>query len=282
MLRLGYPAQNLTIPASTNRTLRLANLGNAEKVRALVWENLLGLETILQWNAEHGVNLFRIGQSLIPFASLPAFPYDWEAEHGDDLRGIGKLARSLDIRLSMHPGQFIQPGSLRPEVSERSLAELRYVARVFDLIGSPDSVIVLHMGGAYEDRAASTVRFVEAMRSETGVLRYLALENDERVWAVPEIVATASALGVPAITDAFHHRLNPGGLTLREALDLSLPTWKGRGVRPKVHLSSQDPDKQAGAHAYSVDLRDWRTLLDALKGRETDVMVEAKGKELAL
>jgi UV DNA damage endonuclease len=102
VIRLGYPAQNLTIPASTNRTLQLANLGDAEKVRALVWENLLGLETILRWNAEHGINLFRMGQSLIPFASHPAFPYDWEAEHGDDLRGIGELARSLGIRLSMH------------------------------------------------------------------------------------------------------------------------------------------------------------------------------------
>jgi UV DNA damage endonuclease len=282
VIRLGYPAQNLTIPASTNRTLRLANLDDAEKVRALVFENLLGLETILRWNAEHGVNLFRIGQSLIPFASHPAFPYDWEAEHGDDLRGIGELARSLGIRLSMHPGQFIQPGSLRPEVSERSLAELRYVTRVFDLIGSFDSVIVLHMGGAYEDRAASTVRFVEAMRSKTGILRYLTLENDERVWPVVEIVQTARSLGVPAIADAFHHGLNPGGLTLREALDLSLPTWKVRTARPKVHLSSQDSHKQAGAHAYSVDLGDWYALLDALGGREADVMVEAKGKEEAL
>jgi UV DNA damage endonuclease len=282
VIRLGYPTQNLTIPASTNRTLRLANLGDAEKVRALVWENLLGLETILRWNAEHGVNLFRIGQSLIPFASHPAFPYDWEDEHGDDLREIGKLARSLDIRLSMHPGQFIQPGSLRPEVSERSLAELRYVARVFDLIGSSDSVIVLHMGGAYEDRTTSTARYVETMRSETGVLRYLVLENDERLWTVADIVQTARSLSVPAITDAFHHGLNPGGLALREALDLSLPTWAMRDARPKIHLSSQDPEKQAGAHAIGVDLEDWHALLAALDGREADVMIEAKGKEQAL
>jgi UV DNA damage endonuclease len=282
VIRLGYPTQNLTIPASTNRTLRLANLGGAEKVRTLVWGNFLGLEMVLRWNAEHGVNLFRIGQSLIPFASHPSFPYDWETEHGDDLREIGELARSLDIRLSMHPGQFIQPGSLRPEVSERSLAELRYVARVFDLIGSTDSVIVLHMGGTYEDRTASTARFVETMRPQTDVLRYLALENDERVWPVLDIVQTACSLGVPAITDALHHNLNSGGLTLKEALDLSLPTWKGRGVRPKVHLSSQDPEKQAGAHAYSVDLGDWYALLAALDGREADIMVEAKGKEQAL
>ena len=282
MIRLGYPTQNLTIPASTNRTLRLANLGDAERVRALVWENLLGLESILRWNADHSVKLFRIGQSLIPFASHPAFPYDWEAEHGDDLRAIGALARSLGIRLSMHPGQFIQPGSLKPGVSERSLVELLYVARVFDLIGSPDSVIVLHMGGAHQDRVATTARFVETLRSETDVLRYLALENDERVWPVSDIVQTASSLGVPAITDAFHHHLNPGGLTLREALDLSLPTWETRDMRPKIHLSSQDTGKQAGAHAYSVEHTDWHALLVALDGRETDIMVEAKGKEQAL
>jgi UV DNA damage endonuclease len=282
VIRLGYPTQNLTIPATTNRTLRLANLSDVQKVRALVRENIAGLLKILRWNARHGVGLFRIGQSLIPFASHPAFPYDWEHEHGDELREAGVLAGALGIRLSMHPGQFIQPGSPKPEVSERSLDELRYVARVFDLLGGPDPVIVLHMGGAYEDKSTTAARFVETMRPETALLRHLALENDERTWGVPEIVATASALGVPAITDAFHHDLNPGGVTLEEALDLSLPTWKGRGLRPKVHLSSQDPDKQAGAHAYSVNIGDWYALLAALCGREADVMVEAKGKEHAL
>jgi UV DNA damage endonuclease len=77
-------------------------------------------------------------------------------------------------------------------------------------------------------------------------------------------------------------QLNPGGLTLKEALDLSLPTWTPRGVRPKLHLSSQDPAKQAGAHAYSVDSRDWQALLGVIGSREADVMVEAKGKEHAL
>jgi UV DNA damage endonuclease len=137
------------------------------------------------------------------------------------------------------------------------------------------------MGGAYADKSASAARFVEVMRSEAEILRYLTLENDERIWTVAEVVGTADALGIPAITDAFHHNLNPGGLTLEEALDLSLPTWEPRGVRPKLHLSSQDPAKQAGAHAYSVDSRDWEALLAALTGREADVMVEAKGKEHA-
>jgi UV DNA damage endonuclease len=223
-----------------------------------------------------------MGQNLIPFASHPAFPYDWETEHGEPLRDAGELARDLDIRLSMHPGQYVNPGSLKPDVVERSLAELRYVARVFDLLGNPDGVVVLHMGGAYADKLGSAARFVEVMQSEAQLLRYLALENDERIWTVAEVVRTADALGISAITDAFHHDLNPGGLTLKEALDLSLPAWATRGVRPKLHLSSQDPAKQAGAHAYSVESRDWQALFDAIGGREADIMVEAKGKEYAL
>jgi UV DNA damage endonuclease len=282
VIRLGYPTQNLTIPASTNRTLRLAGLDNKEKIRGLVRENIADLRTILRWNAEHGIGLFRMGQNLIPFASHPAFPYDWMAEHGDDLREVGELARDLDVRLSMHPGQYINPGSPRPEVVGRSLTELYYVSRVFDLLGNADSVAVLHMGGAYEDKSSSAARFVRAMSSEERILRYLALENDERIWTVAEVVSTARALGIPAIMDTLHHALNPGVLKPREALDLSLPTWETRGVRPKLHLSSQDPEKRAGAHAYSVEADDWGTLVEAVDGREVDVMVEAKGKEYAL
>ena len=282
MIQLGYPTQNLTLQASTNRTLRLASLVDVEKVKGLVRENIADLKRILRWNAEHGVGLFRMGQNLIPFASHPAFPYEWETEHGETLREAGELARDLGIRLSMHPGQYINPGSPKPDVVQRSLTELRYVARVFDFLGSSDSVAVLHMGGAHADKQGSAARFIEVMRSEARILHYLALENDERVWTVAEVTRTANDLGIPAITDAFHHDLNPGGLTLKEALDLSLPTWAPRGVRPKLHLSSQDPAKQAGAHAYSVDSRDWQALLGVIGGRDVDVMVEAKGKECAL
>jgi UV DNA damage endonuclease len=182
----------------------------------------------------------------------------------------------------MHPGQYIQPASPRPEVAGRGLKELRYVAKVFDILGTGDATAVLHMGGAYGDRRGTMSRFVEAMRPHTELLRYLALENDERVWTVSEVVETGTALGVAAITDSLHHALNPGDLSLREALDLSMPTWEARTARPKLHISSQDPEKRPGAHAYSVEAGDWEMLFSALDGREADVMVEAKGKEQAL
>jgi UV DNA damage endonuclease len=53
-------------------------------------------------------------------------------------------------------------------------------------------------------------------------------------------------------------------------------------VQGRRGATGQDPVKQAGAHAYSVDGSDWRPLLGALEGRDADVMVEAKGNEYAL
>ena len=277
MIRRGYPCETLTLGATTNRTLRLAHL-TEERVREKAAENLRDLERILRFNADHGFALFRIGQHLIPFASHPLFPYDWEGAYEEELARLGALARAFGQRLSMHPGQYVNPGSPDPEVVERSLAELRYSARLLSLLGAEDGVLVLHLGGAYGEKGKALRRFVENLRGEEEVLRYLALENDERLWNVEEVLKAAEALGVPVVVDTLHHALNPGRLPLEEALRLAFPTWRGR---PKVHLASQDPKKRPGAHAFRVTREDWERLLSALPG-PADVMVEAKGKEQGL
>lgn len=277
MITLGYPCENLTLKASTNHTLRLASL-EEERVRAKVRENLHDLRRILLWNAKAGFRLFRIGQHLIPFASHPRFPYDWTKVHGDELAQLGQLAQSLGQRLSLHPGQYVNPGSPDPQVVARSLAELRYSAHLLELLQAQEGVVVVHLGGVYGDREATLRRFVENLRGEGQVLRFLALENDERLWTPEEALKAAEALGVRVVVDNLHHRLNPGRLSLREALALAFATWDRL---PKVHLSSQDPSKRPGAHAYRVEEEDWEALLDALPG-PTQVMVEAKGKEQGL
>ncbi|MCS7038046.1 MAG: UV DNA damage repair endonuclease UvsE [Caldilineales bacterium] len=279
-MRLGYPCENLTLPASTNHTLRLASL-EPERIRQRVADNLRDMARILTWNAEHGIGLFRVGQHLIPFASHPDFPYDWEAEHGEALAELGRLARRTGQRLSMHPGQYVHPGSPDPQVVARSLAELRYSARLLRRLQADDGVLILHLGGVYGDRAAARRRFVEALRGETEILAFLALEHDERLWAFPDVLDTAAVLGVPVVVDTLHHALHPGGVSLAQALDLAFPTWRGRG-RPKVHLSSQDETKQPGAHAFAIRPEDAQTLLAALPSSEVDIMVEAKGKERAV
>jgi UV DNA damage endonuclease len=281
-MRVGYACQNLSIQETTNRTLRLANLGDADKVRGIVEANLAGLRRIVEWNASEGIGLFRIGQSLIPFASHPAFPYDWQIAHRENLADIGNLATVHGIRLSMHPGQYIQPGSPNPDVVRASIAELEFCTALFTALGTADPVVVLHVGGAYGEPDVTAARYVETLSAHPEILSVLALENDERIWTVEQVVPIGRALGVPAIVDTLHHRLNPGSLTLHEAFASALPTWDAVGRRPKVHISSQDPVKQAGAHAYGIDPADWQELIGALSGADVDVMIEAKGKDKAL
>lgn len=279
MIRLGYPCQNLVIPASTSHTLRLAGVSNKARVYPIVEKNLENLEIILRWNARRDIRVFRIGSSLVPFASHPAFPYDWGVEHADRFRQLREIVRDLGLRISMHPGQYVNPASPDPGVVEASLAELRYSARVLSLLDARDGVLILHLGGAYGHKASASRRFIEALRGEPEILRFQALENDERIWTVQEAIPPAESLGVPVIVDTLHHRLHPGDLTLRAALDLAFRTWR---VRPKVHLSSQAPDKAAGAHHDYIFPEDWRDLVRALDGRGADVMIEAKQKDRAL
>lgn len=276
-MQFGYASQNLTLGVTTGHTLRLSNVPDAARLHSVIEANLDALHTILCWNAEHGIGLFRMSQQLIPFASHPSFPYDWEAEHGPRLRELGTLAAALGVRLSMHPGQFIQPGSPNPDVAERSVAELRYVARLLSHLRASDCV--LHLGGVHGDKTSAAERFVAALEGAAEVLKFLVLENDERLWPVEDVLVPARRLGVPVVVDTLHHALNPGRLTLGDALDAALPTWTRR---PKVHLSSQDLTKQAGAHAWGVTDQDYSALRRAVGDRSVDVMVEAKGKEMAV
>ncbi len=277
--RVGYPCQNLTLGASTNHTLRLQNLQRAGRLQEVVRRNLEDLERILKWNAARGLLLFRIGQHVVPFASHPRFGFDWEGEWGEHLRHLGALARRLGIRLSLHPGQYIQPGSPNPAVRERSLQELRYSARVLTLLGAWDGLVVLHAGGVQGDRREAARRLGATLRSAREVLAFLALENDDRSWSVRELVPLAEALGVPVVFDLLHHQINPGGLGADDAWALAQATWGAR--RPEVHLASQAPGRARGAHAEHVRRQDWLTLRSVLDGAVVDVMVEAKAKEQA-
>ncbi len=284
-LRLGYACMNLTLGLTTSHTTRLATLaapGGAAKLRGLVERNLCELQAILAWNAAAGYDLFRLGSSLVPFASHADFPYDWAAEHAPRLREVGRFAQKLGLRLSMHPGQYCNPGSPDDRVVADSLRELAYAARVMDLLGARDGVVVIHLGGVYGDRDASVGRFVDVLSREKRILRYLAVENDERCHHAGQVYDAATRLGVPMIFDLLHHRLNPGGLSEPDAVALAFDAWPAERGRPKFHLSTQAAGGKPGTHADCIDAADLSRMVELFAGREADLMLEAKWKDRCL
>lgn len=280
-VRIGYACIHTALP-SANRTTRL-DRATPERLLELSSLNLAALETILRWNAAHGITLFRISSDVIPFGSHPVNALRWWEQLAPPLAALGEIIRGTGMRVSMHPGQYTVLNALRPEVVESSIAELAYHARFLDSLGLDSShKIVLHLGGVYADKPASLRRFVEhAARLSPSVRARLVLENDERSYTLEDALWAAERTGCPVIFDAFHHRWNPSlpDLDLRGLVLAAGNTWSPADGRQKMHYSDPWPGKPPGAHSFTVDADAFAQFYAQVQDLDLDVMLEVKDKE---
>lgn len=262
---------------STNHTFRLKNLSR-ERVMAALVRNIEDLHGLLRLSKGMGLRVFRLGSSFVPYASHPAFRREWREEAEGILRSEAERVRGYGVRITMHPGQYVVLNSPRQSVVDSSLREMEYHFWVLDSLGmGEESVVVVHLGGVYGDRRKALGRLEEVVDSNPWLRRRLAIENDERHYSIEEVVELAESLGVPAVFDHYHHRLNPSRLDAGRLV----ATWRGRV--PEVHLSSppEEPGRW-GEHGDYVDPRDLLDLAKTIPDTRIDVIIEAKKKEKAV
>ena len=288
---LGYACQNVHL-GTKSRTVRLANL-TTEKLIPVIAQNLDDIEAALRWNVEHGISFFRVTSDLIPFATLPQFPFDWEEAFRWKFDAIRRLVKAHDLRVSSHPGQYTVLNSPKENVVTASVEELDHQARVLRLIDPKQGTMTLHVGGAYGDKPAAMDRFAENLALLSDEARaILTIENDDRTFTLEEVVGLAERTGLPVIVDLFHHRLNYDGQDsgahwrdgLHELMERAMATW-GRRI-PKLHLSSGRPGGTT-AHADFIEMADFQDLIDVMgpvgkADAPFDLMLEAKRKEEAV
>ncbi|HEX7002691.1 MAG TPA: UV DNA damage repair endonuclease UvsE [Trueperaceae bacterium] len=284
---LGYVGQNLATGLTTGRTLRLANLSE-QRVAEVAEKNLQDLRAILEWNVRHDILCFRIGSSVIPFASHPGFTLDWSARFERELEGIRRYAAKHRLRLSMHPGQYTVLNSPSDRVVANSIVELEYHARFLSLVAPEDGTMTLHVGGAYGDREAALERFaVNFERLSERARSRLVLENDDTTFDAEAVIGLAGVIRCPVVFDFFHHRclrpVDDWRRGLPELVERVVATW--RGMTPKFHLSSP---RAAGitAHADYIapdDLITTLRIMEEVGGDDRfDLMLEAKAKDAAV
>ena len=251
------------------------------------------------------IRMYRMATALAPYASHPDLPqfHRQVEECAAELAAAGALAAELGVRLSTHPGQYTVLNSEDEGVRAAAVAELEVQAALFDAMNlPPEGVVVLHIGGAAGGRDAGADRFLAGFeRLSERARRRLVIENDDRSYGVGEALAVARRVGVPVVFDLLHHHCHdPDGIPDREALGLPLATWPDE-VKPKAHYSS--PRLDVGERKRRVgrrverkpalpDLRLHADLVDPLAFElflvhtaaelHFDVMLEAKGKDLAL
>jgi UV DNA damage endonuclease len=233
---------------------------------------------------ELGIGAFRVNSQVLPLATHPITGYRLEQLDpfgviAGAFEWAGELARAYDVRLSLHPDQFVVLNSERELVVRSAVQELELQARIAEMIGA--DVIVLHGGGA----AGGIKAAVERLERGLGLLsprvrERLAFENDDRCFTPRSLLPLCQRSDVPLVYDVHHHRCLADGLSIEEATELSFATWGDR--EPYAHISSpregwSSPNPRA--HADYIDPADFP---DAWRGRTMTIDVEAKAKERAV
>jgi UV DNA damage endonuclease len=249
--------------------------------------------------------MYRMTASLAPYATHPDLPqfHRQVEEAAEELARLGARARALDLRLSSHPGQYVVLNSERSAVVDAAIRDLELQAELMEVMGlGPDAVVVLHVGGAAGGPRAGAARFEAGLArlSERARTR-LAIENDDRTYALSHVLALHERTGLRVVWDILHHHCNdPDGVPDREALEAALATWPA-GVTPKIHYSTpktamEERRRRVGrrverswvlpqlrAHADVIDPIGFEHFLrETAAGLDFDVMLEAKAKDLAL
>ena len=279
-MKIGYPCINRGIGCTANSTFRLASYSE-ERLIQKVENNLDCLFKILQYNVQNGFYFFRISSDLVPFGSHPVCTFDWASHFRGQFRKVGEFIKEHDIRISMHPDQFVVINSLKDDVVERSVWELEYHCTVLDEMALDSTAkIQIHVGGVYGDKRSASNRFIERYNSLSKSLRSrLVIENDDRSYSLEDCLSVHEKIGIPILFDAFHHQCLNNGETWRQGLQLSASTWKKSDGIPMVDYSSQQRGQRPGSHAKTLNIKIFKKFIHETRGLDFDLMLEIKDKE---
>jgi UV DNA damage endonuclease len=280
-MRIGYACLAVAVPGSALKSCALKN-ADEERLLSLIGNNLAALETMVDYNIKNGIGLYRVSSDLVPFGSSAAADLKWDDVFADDISRIGEKIRHAGMRVSMHPGQYTHLSSPDTGIGARAEADLRYHAKVLDALGAGlDGKIILHLGGAYGDKRAAKARFLARFDGlMDAVKRRLALENDDSVYHIGDVLEVAEKAGLPVVFDALHDGVNPadGGVPAYEWIGRCAATWRAADGPQKIHYSQQNPARRPGAHSETIAVDVFRDFISHLAGMELDVMLEVKDK----
>ena len=292
-MNLGYACINMTLgkkKITTNRSMiKKTFLQRGINYAAeLGIQNVKDLETIIKWNVENNIKLFRISSDMFPWASEYGIEYLPNiTEIAEVMKRTGEYAKSHGVRLGCHPGPFNVLCSPNDKVVENTIKDLELHGKVMDLLGaelSPYNKINIHCNGTYGDKIASMERFCQNYdRLSDSVKKRLTIENDDKasMYSVKDLMYIHERIGIPIVFDYHHHIFNTGDLSEQSALELAMSTWPD-GITPVVHYSSSKPKETGNPKDKPQAHADY--ILEEINnyGHDIDIMLECKAKELAL
>ena len=293
-------------------TVAWLNRQTKEDAEQRLWDlmvhNIKAFENLVEYvgGLSDELHMVRLGSDVLPVYTEPTWSYFWKKP---DVRAycekhfakVGELARKLDVRLSMHPGQFTVLASDNPNIVNRSIEEFEYHVDVARWMGYgrqyQDFKINVHIAG----RKGPAGILDAYPRLSPEARNTITIENDEMSWGIEASLELRDKLAL--VLDIHHHWVKTGEY-IQPTDDRYLrivDSW--RGVRPVIHYSVSREDLLVGHDVNTLPNMDelleqgfkkaklrahsdymWNDAVNdwALSFRDSgDIMVESKAKNLA-
>ena len=293
-------------------TVQWLNRQTRDVAEQRLWDimvhNIQSFYNLVEWvgGLPKELRMVRLGSDVLPVYTQADWSYYWKkpdviAYCETHFAKVGELARKLDVRLSMHPGQFTVLASDSPDIVNRSIEEFEYHVDCIRWMGYgqqfQDFKCNVHISGRQGPAGIQAV----LPRLSQEARNCITIENDEMSWGTEASLALEK--DVALVLDIHHHWVRTGEY-IQPTDDRYLriiDSW--RGVRPVIHYSVSREDllighdadtlpnmeelleqgfKKAKLRAHSDFM--WNRAVNdwALSFRDTaDIMVESKAKNLA-
>ena len=252
------------------------------------------------------LRMVRLGSDVLPVYTQSDWSYFWRKPDvrkycETNFANVGAKARELDVRLSMHPGQFTVLASDNPDIVNRSIEEFEYHVDCIRWMGYGQSFqdfkCNVHISG--RQGPAGIINALPRLSQEAR--NVITIENDEMSWGIDASLELEKHVAL--VLDIHHHWVRTGEYIQPsdDRYHRVVDSW--RGVRPTIHYSVSREDLLVGhdpnvlpnmddlleqgfkkqklrAHSdymWNDAVNDWAlTFLDY-----ADIMVESKCKNLA-
>jgi UV DNA damage endonuclease len=219
-----------------------------ERLWDIVKHNIEAYRKLIEYVGSLPVELrmVRLGSDVLPVYTEPTWCYFWGK---DDVRGycerefarVGEIARKLDVRLSMHPGQYTVLASDSPDIVNRSIEEFEYHVDVIRWMGYgvtwQDFKCNVHISGRQGPNGIKAA----LLRLSPEARNCITIENDENSWGIEDSLELEK--DVALVLDIHHHWVRTGEYiqTNDDRFKRVVDSWRGV-TRPVIHYSVSRED----------------------------------------
>lgn len=286
-IRLGYVALPVSIPITASKTITLTNykkLGKKrgeEKRHKIFEENLDSFLEILKYNQANSIHFYRMTSHLVPLLTYKDSYNNILIKYKKELENIGNYIQKNNMRVDMHPDQFLVLNSINSSVVDSTITSLNYYYELMQKLDLKTNII-LHIGSSQEGKIKAMKRFESNFNKlPKKVKSLIAIENDDKVFNIRNTLTLAKKLNIPMVLDYHHFLVNKNNEKIEDFITNIFSTWK---TTPKIHFSSPKSKKEIRSHHDYINSDTFIDFIEKIKfcNIDFDVMIEAKQKDEAL